>query len=348
MKPTRIAELVALRQFRLCEGEISDPAPGEAQVRVTAVGICGSDMHSYAEGGIGGSDCVYPMVLGHEPAGVVEKTGAGVFGWSPGDPAAFEPALYCYHCEHCMAGRHNVCSRLRFLSSPGEPGFFREYANLPARNLLAVPPHLDASQASLIEPLAVVLHSMKFGQPRPGETAVVFGAGPIGLLTVAVLKLSGVSRIWSIEPVLARRELARLLGADVAIDPGAVDAGGQVLADTSKRGVDVVFDCAAKPATARQGIQVARAGGRVVFTGIPSEMETPIGFHAWRRKELALYQVRRSNHESEQARDLLAAQPARFTPMITHSRPLDHIGAAFAQVERYEDGVGKLVIRLDE
>jgi L-iditol 2-dehydrogenase len=94
-------------------------------------------------------------------------------------------------------------------------------------------------------------------------------------------------------------------------------------------------------------IQVARAGGRVVFTGIPSEMETPIGFHAWRRKELALFQVRRSNHEGEPARDLLAAQPARFTPMITHNRPLDHIGAAFAQVERYEDSVGKLVIRLD-
>ena len=145
----------------------------------------------------------------------------------------------------------------------------------------------------------------------------------------------------------ARRELARLLGADAAIDPGAVDAAQQVLADTAKRGVDAVFDCAAKPDSVRQSIQVARSGGRVVFTGIPSEMETPIGFHFWRRKELSLFQVRRSNHESEQARDLLAAYPARFTPMLTHSRPLDRIGAAFALVERREDGVGKLTIRVD-
>ncbi len=347
MKQMRVAELTALREFRMVERTIGEPGPGEVQVRVQAVGVCGSDIHSYAEGGIGGAECRYPMVLGHEPAGIVEKIGAGVSGWRQGDAAAFEPALYCYHCEQCMAGHHNVCAYLRFLSSPGDPGFFREYVNLPAHNLLALPPHLDADQGSLIEPLAVVLHSIGFGEPKPGETAVVFGAGPIGLLTVAVLKLSGVSRIWSIDPVPARRELARLLGADAVIDPEAVDAARQVLTDTAKRGADVVFDCAAKPASVRQSIQVARATGRVVFTGIPSELEMPIDFHVWRRKELTLFPVRRSNHEGGQARDLLAAYPERFTPMITHSRPLAQIGPAFALVERREDGVGKLIIRVD-
>jgi L-iditol 2-dehydrogenase len=348
MKAMRVAELTALRQFRLIDQTIADPGPGEVQARVQAVGICGSDLHAYAEGGIGGAGCLYPMVLGHEPAGVVQKVGAGVSGWSPGDPVALEPALYCYHCEPCLAGRHNLCANLRFLSSPGDPGFFREYVNLPAPNLLALPPHLDANQASLIEPLAVVLHSTRFGEPRPGETAAVFGAGPIGLLTVVVLKLSGASRVWSIDPVPARRELAKRLGADAAIDPESVDVVKQVLTDTARRGVDVVFDCAAKPGSIRQSIQVARAGGRVVFTGIPSELETPVDFHSWRRKELTFFAVRRSNHEGRQARDLLAAYPARFTPIITHSRPLDQIGAAFAQVERREDGVGKLVIRVDQ
>src|SRR5207253_1396426 len=84
-----------------------------------------ADRHAYSEGGIGGKLCVYPMVLGHEPAGVVAKVGSGVSGWRPGDRAAFEPALYCYHCEFCMSGRHNMCENLRFLSSPGDPGFFR-------------------------------------------------------------------------------------------------------------------------------------------------------------------------------------------------------------------------------
>ncbi len=341
----RVAELIGLRQFRLVERKIVDPGPGEVQVRVQAVGVCGSDMHSYSEGGIGGKLCAYPMVLGHEPAGVVAQLGGGVSGWQPGDRAAFEPALYCYHCEFCMAGRHNVCENLRFLSSPGDPGFFREYVNLPARNLLALPPNLGANEGTLIEPLAVALHSMKFGQPKPGETAAVFGAGPIGLLTVAVLKLSGASRVFAIDPVPARRELARQMGADSSLDPNAVDVVREILGSTAKRGVDLVFDCAVKGESARQSIQVARSAGRVVFTGIPSEMESPIDFHSWRRKELALFQVRRSNHEAEQARDLLAAYLPRFAPLLTHARPLDQIGQAFAQLERYEDGVGKIVIQ---
>lgn len=343
MTRLRVAELTGLRQFQLTEKAIADPAPGEVQVRVQAVGICGSDLHSYAEGGIGGANCLYPMVLGHEPAGVVEKLGAGVSGWTPGDAAAFEPALFCYHCENCMSGRHNICARLRFLSSPGEPGFFREFVNLPVENLLALPPHVDVTLGTLVEPLAVALHSLGFARLQPGETAAVFGAGPIGLLTVMALRLSGAGRIWSIEPDSARRDLAKLLGADAALDPASAD---QIQADTRNRGVNAVFDCAAKPESVRQSILVARYGGRVVYTGIPSEITTPIDFHVWRRKELTLFPVRRSNREAAKALDLLAAHPERFVPLITHTRPLDKIGAAFAQVENHEAGVGKLVIRL--
>ena len=89
---------------------------------------------------VGDTPCEYPMVLGHEPAGTVVKTGAGVTGWQPGDRAALEPALYCYHCEFCRSGHHNVCANIRFLSNPGHPGFFREFVNLPVANLLAIPP----------------------------------------------------------------------------------------------------------------------------------------------------------------------------------------------------------------
>ena len=101
MTRMRVAELIGPRRFEITEGDEPDPGPGQVQVRVQAVGICGSDMHSYAEGGIGRTRCVYPMVLGHEPAGVVVKTGADVSGWRPGDAVACEPAVYCYHCESC-------------------------------------------------------------------------------------------------------------------------------------------------------------------------------------------------------------------------------------------------------
>ena len=218
------------------------------QVRVQAVGICGSDVHSYAEGGVGDTPCEYPMVLGHEPAGVIVKMGPGASGWRPGDAAAFEPAIYCYHCEYCLSGRHNVCAKLRFMSMPGDPGFFREYVNLPVSNLHALPPNLGVNEGSLIEPLAVALHSMTIGQPKLGETAVVFGAGPIGLLTIAALKLYGVKRVWAIEPVPARQELARIMGADAVIDPTAADVERQILTET---GTAASISCSTAPPKAR-------------------------------------------------------------------------------------------------
>ena len=131
MESSSVAELIDYRTFRLRADHPYDPVPGEVQVRVEAVGICGSDLHVYSEGGIGGTPCQYPMVLGHEPAGVVVKTGEGVSGWSEGDRVFCEPAIYCYHCEHCRSGRHNVCANVRFMSAAPDPGFFRDLVTFP-------------------------------------------------------------------------------------------------------------------------------------------------------------------------------------------------------------------------
>jgi L-iditol 2-dehydrogenase len=342
----RVAELIGVRQFRLADQSPSDPGPGQVQVRVQAVGICGSDMHSYSEGGIGDTRCRYPMVLGHEPAGVVTRTGAGVTGWAAGDLVACEPAIFCYHCELCQSGRHNLCSTVRFMSTPSEPGFFRDVVNLPAENLLALPAGLSAVEGALIEPLSIALHSLRLAPPALGDTVAVVGAGPIGLFTAAVLKMAGAGRIWSIEPLAHRRTMALALGADVALDAGQ-DPVAAVIADTRGRGVDLVFDCAAKGETANQSLQLARSGGRVVYTGIPSEMRVAIDVHTWRRKELAIYNVRRSNREGHAACDLLARHTRLLAPVVTHSRSLEDIQPAFALLEAYEDGVGKLVIRPD-
>lgn len=313
---------------------------------VKAVGICGSDLHYFSEGLIGDTPCVYPMVLGHEPAGVVARTGPGVSGWTEGDAAVLEPAMYCYHCEFCLTGHHNVCSNLRFLSTPGDPGFFREYVNLPAHNLIRLPPNLSLNEGTMVEPLAVVLHSMSFAAIRPGETALVIGGGPIGLLTIAALKLSGASRVWAVEPLAHRRELAKLLSADAVVDPTQVDVVQQILNDTGQRGVDVAIDCASKGDTANQAIRATRNAGRVVITGIPSEEYVSLAFHVIRRKEIAIYTVRRSNKEGGTALQLLSDQPQRFVPMLTHARPLTEVQAAFEVCETYSDGVGKFVLTL--
>jgi L-iditol 2-dehydrogenase len=339
-----VAELISPREFRLTEQEIEEPGPGEVQVRVNAVGLCGSDLHSYAEGAVGDTPCEYPMVLGHEPAGTVVKTGTGVTGWAAGDRAALEPALYCYHCEFCRTGHHNVCENIRFLSNPGYPGFFRELVNLPVSNLCPIPNDLSLEAASLLEPLAVAMHSLKFAAVQSGETVVVFGAGPIGLLTMACLKVAGAGRIWAVEPVAHRREMARRMGAHATIDPNEVDVVRQIHAETGKRGVDCAIDCATKEHTTNWAIGAARNGGRVVITGIHSAALVPFEVSPMRRKELAIFNVRRSNDETPAALELLVGRAGWFAPLVTHTRRLDQIAEAFRLTENYEDGVGKMVI----
>jgi L-iditol 2-dehydrogenase len=198
--------------------------------------------------------------------------------------------------------------------------------------------------ASLAEPLAVAMHSMKFASIAPGETAAVFGAGPIGLLTIACLKLAGAGRIWAVEPVAHRREMARQMGADAAIDPAETDAALELTAETGGRGVDCAIDCAARQHTTNQAIRAVRSAGRVVLTGIHSDALVPFETSPMRRKELAIFNVRRSNGETHAAVELLAERAAWFAPLVTHRRPLDRIAEAFDITEHYADGVGKMVV----
>jgi L-iditol 2-dehydrogenase len=341
----RIAELYETRKFRFIDGPVSDPGPGEIQVRVRSVGICGSDLHYYSDGAVGDVAVRYPVILGHEPTGEVWNAGSGVTGVARGDRAFLEPAIYCYHCEFCRSGHHNCCERITFLSTPPDPGFFREFVNLPAKNVLPIPPEVDDSVGTLFEPLAVVLHSLKFAAVQLGETAAVFGAGPVGLLTIAALRASGAGRIWCVEPRQSRRELAKLMGADAVIDSVAVDPVRQILADTGKRGVDVAIDCATKERTIQQTIDTVRNVGRVVITGIPSEPESLVNMHVLRRKEVVLYNVRRSNHETEAAVEMLRVMPNAFAPVVTHKLPIDDIGRSFEMLENGSGGAAKIVLQ---
>jgi L-iditol 2-dehydrogenase len=337
------AELIEPLKFQLVEMPIEDPGPGEVQVKVESVGVCGSDLHAYSEGGVGGTPNVYPMVLGHEPAGTIVKTGAGVTGLAPGDRGALEPALYCYHCEFCLSGHHNVCANIRFLSNPTYPGFFRELVNLPAGNFLPIPKQMSYAEAALSEPLAIGIHSLRLASISAGETVAVIGAGPIGLLTIAALRAVGAGRIWAVEPLAHRRELARGIGAHVALAPE--DAEKEILGQTGNRGVDCAIDCAAKEHTTSQAIQWTRSAGRVALTGIHSTAMVSVDASSMRRKELTIFNVRRSNHETEEALDLLREHPDWFAPLLTHTRSLDKIEEAFAIANGYQDGVGKMMVR---
>jgi len=343
----RVAQLVERHRFEITEAPVPEPGAGEVLVKVHAVGLCGSDLHNFSEGAVGDMPTVYPMVLGHEPAGTVVSTGAGVTGWAPGDRVMLEPAIYCYHCEFCLSGHYNLCENLRFLSQPGEPGYFRDYVTIPAGNLVRIPDGMSFEVATLFEPLAVAVHSMKFARVKLGDTVAVFGAGPIGLLTIACVKLAGATKIIAVEPVAARRELALHAGADAVIDPEAEDPRESVMEQTNHRGVEVAIDCVARGGTLNHSIHITRRAGRVVVTGIPRQTRVGLDYHVMRRKEVHLYTVRRSNDDTRAAVKLMVRYPERIHPVVTHTRPFDEIQQAFELVEAYGDGVGKLVLLLD-
>jgi L-iditol 2-dehydrogenase len=339
----RAAELIEPRTFRFTEMSIPGPGPGEIQVKVEAVGVCGSDLHAYSEGAVGSTPNVYPMVLGHEPSGTIVEVGSGVTGLAVGDRGALEPALYCYHCEFCLTGHHNVCANIRFLSNPNHPGFFRERVNLPASNFAPIPADMSFQAATLAEPLAIALHSLNLASISADEHVAVIGAGPIGLMTIAALRAANVGRIWAIEPLQHRRELALQLGAHAALEPET--ALQELLHDTGSRGVDCAIDCAAGQHTTDQAVHMTRNAGRVALTGIHSTAFVSLDGSAMRRKELTIFNVRRSNHENGEALDLLRTHPDWFEPVLTHERPLDRIDGAFAIASQYLDGVGKMIVR---
>src|SRR5438477_6389858 len=338
----RAAELIAPLTFRLTDMPIEDPGPGEVQVRVEAVGVCGSDLHAFTEGAVGSTPNIYPMVLGHEPAGTIVKTGAGVSGLVAGDRGALEPALYCYHCEFCLSGHHNVCANIRFLSNPHLPGFFRELVNLPIVNFLPIPAAMSFNEAALAEPLAIAMHSLRLASIRPGETVAVLGAGPIGLLTIAALRATQAGRILAVEPLAHRRELALLMGAHAALEPG--ESVEEILSLTGQRGVDCAIDCAAGEHTTSQAIQLTRNAGRVALTGIHATPLVSMDGSAMRRKELTIFNVRRSNHETGDALELIHAHADWFRPLLTHTRAIDRIDEAFTIASQYRDGVGKMIV----
>ena len=320
-----------------------DPGPGEVLVRLRAVGICGSDLHWYLDGGIGSHAARYPMVLGHEPVGEVVAVGAGVSTHFPGERVAVEPSVTCGHCEYCLNGRPNNCPACVFMGSPESPGFFREYAIVPARNAEHFPDRLSWREGTLIEPVAVLAHVLELVHIRVGDTVAVLGAGPIGLLTVTMARLSGATTVIAAEKVAHSLRMAGQCGAGVLIDASSQDIADSILQATGGRGADIVFDAAGSEATINAGIRAARPGGRFVLIGIPSEKQLVVDIHAAMAKEVGITTIKRSNHRGAEAMALLASGCIP-TNIITHLLPLERTPEAFELLAGYRDGVGKLVI----
>lgn len=323
-----------------------DPGPGEVVVRLRACGVCGSDMHYYLEDNCAGTPALYPSVLGHEPAGEIAAIGKGVETLAVGDRVAVEPAICCGKCEPCLTGKRNLCENVLFMGGVQLPGLLREFAVVPAHNVLKIGADMDFAAAVAIEPIAVLLHALNLADLRVGETVAVMGAGPIGLLAVQLAKMAGASTVVCGDRVAHRLKKAEELGADVVVDVDEDSVSDAVLDVTHHKGAHVVFDAAGKTASINAAIASARNAGRVVIIGIPSQEESPVKLWDAMSRELTITVQKRSNGNDHDALELLAAGKIDPSSIISHRFGLDRGDEAFRRMGEYSDGIVKPVIEM--
>ncbi|HWG64313.1 MAG TPA: alcohol dehydrogenase catalytic domain-containing protein [Streptosporangiaceae bacterium] len=323
----RAARLHAVGDLRLADEPVPVPAAGESLVRVTAVGICGSDLHWWTEAGIGDATLDRPLVLGHEAAGVIED------GARRGERVAIDPAISCGVCRPCRDGYRNLCVNIRFAGHGRQDGAMREFMTWPADLLHRLPDELSDADGAVLEPLGVAIHATDLGHVHLGASVLVVGCGPIGLLLVQVLQSAGAGRVTAVEPLAHRRVAAENLGAIVA-DPSEL-TGPAELRDLVGAGADVSFEMAGTDEAVQLAMSAARPGGRVVLGGIPGDDQTRFQASVARRKGLTIAMVRRMNEVYPRAISLAASKRADLSTLVTSRFPLEEAPTAFtAAAER--------------
>jgi L-iditol 2-dehydrogenase len=338
----RVAVLERPGVIALAERPTPTPGPGEVLVRVASVGICGSDVHYYQHGRIGRYVVERPLILGHESSGEIVALGPDVPEARRGERVAVEPGVPCRHCGYCKTGRYNLCPNVVFLATPPVDGALAEYLVVPADFAHPIPAHVSFAAAALVEPTAVVVHAARLGDVAVGDRCVVFGAGPVGLLLLQVLRAFGASAVTVVDPEASRRDLARQLGADQTADPTADGADGLEL--LAAPGADVAFDASGSHAALAGTIPVTRRGGRVVWIGLPVGDTVPIPAAMLIDKEIEVRGVFRYANAHPLAIELIASGRVVTTPLISHHFALADTAAALELVARRDAGVVKAII----
>lgn len=337
--------LTACRRLELLDLPEPDIGPEDVLVRVHSCGICGSDVHGM-DGSTGRRQP--PIVMGHEAAGVIARVGAAVQGWAEGDRVTFDSTIYCGRCWHCRAGRVNLCDRRRVLGVSCEEyrqnGAFAEYVAVPERVLYRLPEGLAFERAALVEPLSIAFHAV--GRARPGlnDTALVVGAGMVGLLVVQALRVAGCGRIIAADVDPARLALACRLGADDALRADETDVPDEVRRRTAGRGADLAVEVVGLSETVRTAVCAARKGGRVTLVGnLSPNVELPL--QAVVTRELGLSGVCASCGEYPACLDMMARGAVRVDPLLSATAPLAHGPAWFERLYRGEPGLMKVVLQ---
>ncbi len=336
--------LSAYNHLEIAEVPAPVAAPGEALLRVAACGICGSDVHGY-DGSSGRR--IPPIVMGHEAAGTVAAIGEGVTGYTVGDRVTFDSTVYCGECAYCKRGLINLCENRQVIGvSCGDyrrHGAFAEYVAVPQRILYHLPANLSFAEAAMLEAASVALHAVRVSEAHGGESALVIGAGMIGLLTLQAARAAGCAPVLITDVDATRLNLAKQVGADEALHVSGAGLLARVLQLTAGHGVDLAYEAVGRNETVSAAIDCTRKGGTVTLIGnIQPEVTLPLQKVVTR--QIRLQGSCASAGEYPQAIELIANGKMHVGPLITAVAPLEEGPRWFERLHAREPNLMKVIL----
>jgi L-iditol 2-dehydrogenase len=323
---------------------VPQPADDEVLIRIKACGICGSDVHGY-DGSTGRR--IPPIVMGHEAAGVVESVGSRVTGFGVGDRVTFDSTVYCGKCFYCDRGQVNLCDHREVIgvSTPRfrRMGAFAEFVTVPARIAYRLPETMPYAHAALIEAVSVAVHGASLTPVQAGDTAVVVGAGMIGLLTMQAVRLAGAERVLVVDVDDTRLKLAEELGATETLNSKTMNAVDQIQKRTSGRGADVAVECVGITDAIALSVESVRKGGAVTLVGnVAPKIE--LGLQSVVSRQIRLQGSCASCGEYPDAIARMAQGKIRVEPLVSATAPLEEGARWFERLYGHEPGLLKVVL----
>ena len=339
--------LVEPGRMQLVEGApVPEPGEGMARIRIKAVGICGSDKHTFRDGGIGETRISEPFILGHEAMGVVDAVGSRQDEALIGKRVAIEPAISCGVCDTCLEGNVNLCSKVKFMGHPPTPGALQEFVVHPRALIEPVPDAISDDGAVILEPLGVVVHAFDLSKIRFSSRVAVLGCGTIGLLCVWMAAQLGAEQILATDLHDYRLQAARKLGATHVLNACREDVVATASAISAGKGFRYVFEAASSDDTAPQAVEVASQGAKISVIGISPSDRVSFCHATARRKGLTIFMVRRSRRTLERAIVLLEKNAHVVGTLVTHHADLSECEKMLRLNANYEDNVIKSIIMI--
>ncbi|MDE5910131.1 MAG: NAD(P)-dependent alcohol dehydrogenase [Lachnospiraceae bacterium] len=342
------AIMTDIRKIDFEQVPIPEPKENEVLVKLEYVGICGSDLHYFENGSIGNYVVKPPFVLGHEAGGVVVDAGKNVKTLKAGDRVALEPGKTCGHCKFCKSGKYNLCPDVVFFATPPVNGVFQEYIAHEENLCFKIPDNISTLEGALIEPLAVGFHAANQGNAHPGQAAVVFGAGCIGLVSMLALKVKGISKIYVVDMLKKRLDKALELGASAVIDVSEENVEQKVLELTQGEGCDLVIETSGNENAARQSMKIAKKGSTIVFVGYNKTGEVTLPMSLALDKELNFQTVFRYRNIYPMAIEAAAEGKIDLKRIVTDIFPFSEVQKAMDYSINHKEEVVKAVIRISE